>query len=228
MSVKVGLVTSASAPKPSTRPFTNCVLPAPSWPTRATPSPCRRPAVNSRAILCVSAGLTEVNVATAQFSILDCRLAIEPADPGQRNFWEFFSPPRQQRFRVFRRNRKKKLVIFSVGNRLRNSAATIERQRRFINFETHAAGASETRQVGSESVAQVHHRVNAKIFGEPARFGDARDEVEVMAAQRSAEPAGDKKFVARFTAASSDPSRFLDASGDAHRNNRRALDVTCQ
>ena len=68
--------------------------------------------------------------------------------------------------------------------------------------------------------------MNAKIFGEPARFNDAGNEVEVTAAQRSAEPARDKKFVARLTAASSDPSRFLDASDDTNGDHCRAFNVT--
>src|SRR5437016_8034216 len=99
---------------------------------------------------------------------------------------------------MFRGDSKEKLVVFAVGNRLLDCATAVYRQRIFIDFEFHSTRARHSRQIGTESVTQVHHGVDPKIFREPARFGEARNELEMVAAERSAKAACDEQLVARL------------------------------
>src|ERR1700730_10310807 len=120
------------------------------------------------------------------------------ADASERRFWKFFSPGFLQAFAIARGDGEKKLVVFTVGNCVVDLGAGRERKFFFIDLESEFARLCETREIGAETVAQIHHRVNTKISCQPARFFDARDKSEMFAAQRSTEPAADKKIVAFF------------------------------
>ena len=47
-------------------------------------------------------------------------------------------------------------------------------------------------QVARKAVAQIHHRVDGEAFGQPARLGQARLEVEMPPAQGTAQRASDE------------------------------------
>ena len=97
--------------------------------------------------------------------------------------------------------------------------------RRFIYFKADVACASEARQISPEAVAQIHHGVDAKIFREPARFGNTRSEFEMMTAERSTEATGHEKLVVRFPARTTDQSRLLDESSEGDRDDSGTFDV---
>src|SRR5690349_6656854 len=102
---------------------------------------------------------------------------------------------------VARRDGEEEFVVFAVGDRVVDLSAGCERQRVLVDLETESARAREAGKISAQAVAQVHHRVNAEIFCEPARFVNARDEAKMFASQRSAKFSSDEKIVAFFSAA---------------------------
>src|SRR6187200_3292801 len=122
--VKVGLVTVASLSRPATRPWVNKVFPLPSSPLRANTEPAFTSLASCRPMASVSAGLLEMNVATGQFALCDwqarsslriryARFAIERANSGQQQLWEFSSPFALQTVSVTWRNRKEQFVVLA-------------------------------------------------------------------------------------------------------------------
>src|SRR5207253_8700381 len=63
--------------------------------------------------------------------------------------------------------------------------------------------------------------MNAEIFGQPARFFDTRNKLQMLSPQRSAQPASHKKLVAVLPAAARDPATFFNKAGNADRNDTR-------
>ena len=63
-----------------------------------------------------------------------------------------------------------------------------------------ATGLQQVTQVARQAVAQINHGVQRKVLRQPARFRQARLEIEMLAGQRTAEFAGDEDRVAGFRA----------------------------
>ena len=100
-------------------------------------------------------------------------------------------------------------------------SAARERQTLLVDLETEFARFRKARKIGAETVAQIHHRVDRKVFREPARFDNARHKSQMFPLHRAAEPAGHEKIVARFAAAARHPAILLHIANDADRNHRR-------
>jgi hypothetical protein len=80
------------------------------------------------------------------------------------------------------------------------------------------------RQISGESIAQIHHGVNGKVLRQPARFREARLEIQMFAANRTAQFAGDEDGVADFRARAQD--RFIPGHKAGERNrNQDALGI---
>src|SRR2546423_5806224 len=216
---------------PATKPFTNWVLPAPRSPVNAKTSPrdASRPCRKPTAI--VSSTLFEMNITAGKFGKpglarrASCVMANEPADSRERNVREFLPPARHERPGMIRRDGKEQLVIFAVRNRLLNCTTAVHRQGIFIDFEFHSTRARHSRQIGAESITQVHHGVHPKILREPARFGESRNELEMVAAERSAKATCDEQLVVRLSSTPTDPALLFDKASEADRNDRRTFDI---
>ena len=83
----------------------------------------------------------------------------------------------------------------------RNFAAREIGNRRFQKFRADVARVQNVTQIARQSVAQIHHRVNGKMFHQPARFGHSRLKIQMFSRQRTAQFARHKNRVADFRAA---------------------------
>ena len=112
---------------------------------------------------------------------------------------------------VTARQGEEKFKVFAVAERLREGAAAAERDLLCLNREAAAARGGKPREIGGQAVAQIHHRVGFEMRGEPARFGEPRDEIEVAArGERSAEAPGDIEHVPWLSAGTEHASLPLD------------------
>lgn len=66
---------------------------------------------------------------------------------------------------IARRDGEKELVIFAVGNCIADLRAGRERQFLPVDLESEFACLGQARQIGAETVAQIHHGVDAEILG---------------------------------------------------------------
>src|SRR5260370_480659 len=125
----------------------------------------------------------------------------------KRKLGEFLPPGSLQMFAVSRRDREEQFVVFAVGDCVVDPAARIERQRLDVDLKAELAGFGEPREIGAKTVAQINHGMNRKIFCEPARFVDAREESQMFPARRAAEFSGDEKVIAGLSTAPRDNTR---------------------
>src|SRR6266446_6782627 len=91
-SVNVGLVTSAGQPNPHANPFTNCVLPVPRSPVKASTSPALTSWARRAPAASVSATLAEVNITGAKFYFSDSTFRSELANTRQGDLWKGTGP----------------------------------------------------------------------------------------------------------------------------------------
>ena len=128
--------------------------------------------------------------------------------------WEFFTPSFLQARSIARGGGEEKFVVFAVGNCVVDLSAWSERKFFFVDLESEFARARESREIGAEAVAQIHHRMDAETFREPARFFDARNETQMFSAERTAEFSGDKKIIAIFAASARNRAILFHETGN--------------
>src|SRR5207248_11805652 len=116
-------------------------------------------------------------------------------DARERKLWEFLAPTLLQTSAVARRNGEEQLVILPFGDCIVDFYTATERQAFDIDLEPDFAGAREARQIDTESVTQIHHGVDRKVFGQPARFHNPRDKLQMLSLESAAERAGHKKII---------------------------------
>src|ERR1051325_9270534 len=138
----------------------------------------------------------------------------QKTDARERKLWEFFTPSFLQARSIARGGGEEKFVVFAVGNCVVDLSAWSERKFFFVDLESEFARARESREIGAEAVAQIHHRMDAETFREPARFINARNESQMFAAQRSAKFSRDEKIVGLFPASARDGSAFFNETGN--------------
>src|SRR5260370_37907656 len=119
----------------------------------------------------------------------------ETTDSGEQNRREFFAPGTLEPLAVVSRDCEKEFVILPVGNCIVDLRAGGERQLLPVNLEPEFACLGQARQIGAETVAQIHHSVDAEVLGQPARFIDARHKAQMSSAQRSDQTAGHEQII---------------------------------
>ena len=87
------------------------------------------------------------------------------ADACEQHFRKFLSPAFLQTRAIAGGDGKEELVIFAVGDCVVDLCAGRERQRFLIDLEAELARFRESGKIGAEAVAQIHHRVDAKVLG---------------------------------------------------------------
>src|SRR5439155_18830677 len=100
---------------------------------------------------------------------------------------------------------EEQFVIFSVRDCIANFSAAIERQILHLYLESDLTGAHEARKVDAKPIAQIHHGVNRKVFGQPPRVRNPRDKMQMLSLDGAAELARDKDIIADFAAPARDP-----------------------
>src|SRR5262245_34056247 len=138
---------------PATKPLVNRVFPLPNSPCKAKTEPTSTPSASRRPSASVSTGPLEMNVATFQLRMADCRLRIQTANSSNRQFREFSSPFSYQAGSVTWRNGKEQLVIFALGNCVIDLRAAGERQILHLDGKSDSAGLCKSWKIGSQPVA---------------------------------------------------------------------------
>src|SRR5205823_7338834 len=96
-------------------------------------------------------------------------------------------------------------------------SATSKRQILRFDGKSDSAGRCKSWKIGSQSVAYIYHGVDGEIFGEPPRFRDSWNELQMLLFRGSAESTSDKKIIANIAA----PTRYTTASFDKANNANR-------
>src|SRR6266550_2554287 len=151
---------------------------------------------------------------------------MQVANAPKPQFWKFPAPHSFQASAIAPRNGKQQFIIFAIGYCLLHGAAARNRQRAFINREREPACTCQPRQIGAQSVAQIHHRVHLEICGQPARFFNPGDEIQMPPANRATQFSGYKKVVVGFSTAAQDAAVGLDRPYDTHDDYGWAICVT--
>src|ERR1700722_562145 len=206
-------------PSPRAMPLASCVLPAPRSPDKPMTSPLAAARPHASPSACVSSGLCEMFVAMGgqrkdafRRADGDTFVGNDLSDARELKFRKFLFPGIEQRHGVAAGDGEQKFEILAIGQR--------GEQRRFggsirSGSEARLAAGGDARaeqfradlgrlddmpQIAGETVAEIDHRVDGKMCGEPAGFGEARFEIEMFAGERATEFAGDEDGVARFCA----------------------------
>src|SRR5436189_5192338 len=116
-----------------------------------------------------------------------------------------------------RRTSEEQFVIFSVRDCIADFSAAIERQILHLYLESDLTGMREARKVDAKPIAQIDHGVNRKVFGQPPRFRNPRDKMQMLSLDGAAELARDKEIIANFAAAPRYPPTLLNKSNNLHR-----------
>ena len=132
------------------------------------------------------------------------------------NLGKFFLPGIEQFHRVAAGHREQQFKILAVGQRGGKSrfgrgtcprpqpCRAADRNRRFEQFRADATGLQNVPQIAGQAVAQINHRVNGKMFRQPARLGQSRLKFQMFACQRTAQFAGHKNRIAGLCAGTED------------------------
>ena len=141
------------------------------------------------------------------------------------NFGKFLLPGVEQFHRVAAGDGEQQFKILAIGQRggerrlcVRSSASPTSFAAREIGiadlqqFRADAAGLQNVAQIAGQPVAQVNHRVDGKMFRQPARLFEPRLELQMLFRQRAAEFAGHKNGVAGFRAGAQDLFSARDGS----------------
>ena len=93
---------------------------------------------------------------------------------------------------------KEKFVIFATSEGKFWCGAGREWNLIWVDLEADAGGAGKTREVGSESIAEVEHGGGEFIADEPLALGQTRGEGEMAAGPGATQFSGDEKEMAGF------------------------------
>jgi len=91
------------------------------------------------------------------------------------------------------RNRKEEFVILAASEGEFGSGAGREGDLVWVDFKSDAGGSGETREIGTESVAEVEHGGGELVADEPLAFGEAWGKSEVAAGPGATEFSRDEK-----------------------------------
>jgi len=117
---------------------------------------------------------------------------------------------------------EQEFVVFTVAHPLGGRGAGSEGKEHFIHGISAAAGGSESRQIGGQAVAEVHHRVQLEVGDQPAGFREARLEIEMLARERVSEAAGHVERVARLAGGPEHTVRAFHPPGQRDIEKERA------
>src|SRR5207249_2381424 len=124
-------------------------------------------------------------------------------------------------FALTRRTSEEQFVVFSVRECIADFSAAIERQILHLYLESDLTGMREVWKVDAKPIAQIDHGVNRKVFGQPPRFRNPRNKMQMLSLDGAAELTRDKEIIADFPAAARYPPIFLNKSNNANRNGNR-------
>src|SRR5438105_1284052 len=193
-------------PKPRANPLTSWVLPAPKSPVRPITHPAAADLPQVSPSICVASGLFEMNVtmsgewAGASFvTYFQPRLRNNLSNTGQFESRKFVLPTVKHTHGIFAGNGKQEFKILAIGQG--------GEQRRFAgrfgfglqtrgaadgdgtgqDFCSQLGGAQQMAQIAGQAVADIDHRMDVKVFGQPASFNQARLDLQMLACQRAAQ-----------------------------------------
>ena len=85
-----------------------------------------------------------------------------------------------------------------------------------VHFETTTARLSQAWEVGSQTIAEVHHRIGAGVLCEPSPLGEAWDKIQMVTRLRASEDTCDKNRIPGFSTRAEQEVFFLNRPGEGH------------
>src|SRR5205085_1578294 len=116
---------------------------------------------------------------------------------------------------------EEQLVVFAVGQGLIEIAAEGEGKAVLEQLVAAMAGGGETRQIGGETVAEIHHGVQFEMGNQPARFREPRGEIEMLSRERTTKAASDVEGILGLAARPQDAAGALDPTGERDAEKQR-------
>jgi hypothetical protein len=100
----------------------------------------------------------------------------------------------------FGRDSNQQFIVLAVGESAVDVSAFAAGDGLAIDFKSASAGSGEAGQVGSESIADIHHGRRMDIFCEPPTLLKAGNEIQMVSCDRTSKLSGNEEQIARFSA----------------------------
>ena len=83
-----------------------------------------------------------------------------------------------------------------------------------VHFKSITTRLSEAREIGSQTIAEVHHRIGAGVFCKPSPLSKAWDKIQMVTRLSASEDTCDKNRVAGFSTRAEQEVFFLNRPGE--------------